>query len=187
MTDHPHDPVSGRDADPVSGRDPDPVSGRDSQAGAPAPGAFEAARSAEIVGAALAGTADPRLREVLTSLVRHAHAFVKDVALTTDEWAAGIDFLTRTGQKCDATRQEFVLLSDVLGVSMLVDTLANPADRTYTESTVEGPFPGLRRRLRRQGEPRAALRPGGRPGPGRPVRPAPPLPPRRLPRHRPAR
>ncbi|WP_320774576.1 dioxygenase [Streptomyces sp. CRN 30] len=107
---------------------------------ATAPGAFDAARSGEIVAASLAGTADPRLRELLTSLVRHTHAFVKEVGLTPEEWAAGVDFLTRTGQKCDAVRQEFVLLSDVLGVSMLVDTLAHPADGAYTESTVEGPF-----------------------------------------------
>ncbi|MFF4751129.1 dioxygenase family protein [Streptomyces sp. NPDC002514] len=103
-------------------------------------GPFTAERSAEIVAASLAGTTDDRLRRILTSLVRHAHAFVKDVGLTSDEWAAGIRFLTETGQKCDATRQEFILLSDVLGVSMLVETLDNPAGGRLTESTVEGPF-----------------------------------------------
>ncbi|MGW2646245.1 dioxygenase family protein [Streptomyces sp. NPDC001393] len=107
---------------------------------APLSGLFEAERSAEIVAASFADTSDERLREILTSLVRHTHAFVKDVGLTGEEWAAGIRFLTRTGQKCDDTRQEFILLSDVLGVSMLVETLNNPADGQFTESTVEGPF-----------------------------------------------
>ncbi|WBO61998.1 dioxygenase [Streptomyces camelliae] len=107
---------------------------------APSSGRFEAERSAEIVAASLAGTTDERLREILTSLVRHTHEFVKEVGLTVEEWAAGIRFLTETGQKCDDTRQEFILLSDVLGVSMLVDAVNHPADGPVTESTVEGPF-----------------------------------------------
>ncbi|MEV6833984.1 dioxygenase [Streptomyces sp. NPDC051133] len=109
---------------------------------APAPpsGLFEAERSAEIVAASFAGTADERLRQVLGALVRHTHAFVKEVGLTTEEWAAGVRFLTETGRTCDDTRQEFIMLSDVLGVSMLVETLNNPADGRFTESTVEGPF-----------------------------------------------
>ena len=105
-----------------------------------APGVFDADRSAEIVAASFAGAPDERLREILTSLVGHAHAFVKEVGLTAEEWAEGIRFLTETGQKCDATRQEFILLSDVLGVSMLVESLNNPADGECTEATVEGPF-----------------------------------------------
>ncbi|WP_233517591.1 dioxygenase family protein [Geodermatophilus marinus] len=104
------------------------------------PARFEEERSAEIVAASFARTADPRLREVLTALVGHLHAFVKDVGLTPEEWARGIRFLTETGQTCDDTRQEFILLSDVLGVSMLVDALAHPAGDGVTESTVEGPF-----------------------------------------------
>lgn len=107
---------------------------------APPSGMFDAERSAEIVAASFAGTTDERLREVLTSLVRHTHAFVKDVGLTVEEWAGGIRFLTETGHRCDGTRQEFILLSDVLGVSMLVETLHQPADGQVTESTVEGPF-----------------------------------------------
>lgn len=91
------------------------------------------------VAASFAGTADPRLREVLTSLVRHVHAFVRDVDLTLPEWEYAIDFLTRTGQTCTAERQEFILLSDVLGVSMLVETI-NDAHGGGTESTVLGPF-----------------------------------------------
>jgi hydroxyquinol 1,2-dioxygenase len=101
---------------------------------------FDEEHSADAVAASFAGTPDPRLREILTSLVRHAHAFVKDVGLTGEEWAAGIRFLTETGQHCDATRQEFILLSDVLGVSMLVETLNNRSVGGSTESTVEGPF-----------------------------------------------
>lgn len=103
-------------------------------------GIFETEQSAEIVAASFAGAPDERLREILASLVRHAHAFVKDTGLTAGEWAAGIRFLTETGQKCDAARQEFVLLSDVLGVSTLVESLNNPADGECTEATVEGPF-----------------------------------------------
>jgi len=67
---------------------------------------------------------EPRLREVVTLLVRHLHAFAREASLTQDEWRAGIDFLTRTGQKCSESRQEFILLSDILGVSMLVDAIA---------------------------------------------------------------
>ena len=107
---------------------------------APASALFDEARSAEIVAASFAQTADPRLRQILTSLVTHLHAFVKDVALTPEEWVEGIRFLTETGQTCTDTRQEFILLSDVLGVSMLVDAVNNPAGNGVTESTVEGPF-----------------------------------------------
>ena len=87
-----------------------------------------------------APSTDPRLREILTGLVRHLHAFAKEVELTIPEWNAGIDFLTRTGQKCDADRQEFILLSDVLGVSMLTETINNRKFGVATESTVLGPF-----------------------------------------------
>ncbi|MFG1683406.1 intradiol ring-cleavage dioxygenase [Nonomuraea sp. NPDC049269] len=101
---------------------------------------FSEERSAHVVAESFAGTADPRLRDVLTALVRHLHAFVRETELTEEEWGAGIDFLTRTGQKCDAARQEFVLLSDVLGVSMLVETINHRSGGTSTESTVLGPF-----------------------------------------------
>ena len=100
---------------------------------------FSEERSAEVVAASFAA-APPRLREVMTSLVRHLHAFVKDVELTEEEWAQAVDFLTRTGQKCDATRQEFILMSDILGVSMLVETINHRAAGGSTESTVTGPF-----------------------------------------------
>jgi hydroxyquinol 1,2-dioxygenase len=83
---------------------------------------------------------NPRLKQVVQALVRHTHAFVKEVELTQDEWVTAIDFLTRTGQKCDDRRQEFILLSDVLGVSMLVDTVNHRMPEGTTETTVLGPF-----------------------------------------------
>ena len=87
---------------------------------------------------AFGATPDPRLRELITALVRHLHAFAVQTRLTPEEWMAGLQFLTATGQKCDARRQEFVLLSDVLGLSSLVDVI-NAAGGA-TESTVLGPF-----------------------------------------------
>jgi len=83
---------------------------------------------------------DPRLRAVMASLITHLHAFVCDVAPTGEEWFAAIDFLTRTGRLCDAKRQEFILLSDVLGVSMLVDAINHRYASAATPTTVEGPF-----------------------------------------------
>lgn len=81
-----------------------------------------------------------RFREVVQSLVRHLHAFVSEVELTEEEWSKGIDFLTRTGHITDDKRQEFILLSDVLGVSMLVIGINNKKPAGATESTVFGPF-----------------------------------------------
>lgn len=85
-------------------------------------------------------TPDPRLRAVLSSLVKHLHAFAVDVQLTQEEWLAGINFLTATGQKCNPTRQEFILLSDVLGLSMLIVGLQAKQPAGVTEATVFGPF-----------------------------------------------
>jgi catechol 1,2-dioxygenase len=85
-------------------------------------------------------TPDPRLRELLTGLVRHLHAFVRETEPTIAEWERAIEFLTATGQKCDDERQEFILLSDVLGISMLVETINNRTSGGSTESTVLGPF-----------------------------------------------
>ncbi len=76
----------------------------------------------------------------MTSLVRHLHDFVRDVELTEAEWTQAIDFLTRTGQLCTAKRQEFILLSDTLGVSMLVDAINHRFAQGTTETTVMGPF-----------------------------------------------
>lgn len=83
---------------------------------------------------------DPRLKQVMTSLVKHIHAFVRDIEPTQAEWATAIDFLTRTGKMSDDKRQEFILFSDVLGVSMLVDALNHRRHSGATPSTVEGPF-----------------------------------------------
>ena len=94
----------------------------------------------ETVLARLAGAQDARFREIMESLVRHLHGFIRDVRLDEKEWAAAIRFLTATGQKCDARRQEFILLSDTLGVSMLVDAINHPKPDGATETTVLGPF-----------------------------------------------
>jgi len=83
---------------------------------------------------------DPRLRQVMTALVKHVHAFVREIEPTEAEWATAIDFLTRTGKLCDEKRQEFILMSDVLGVSMLVDAINHRRPSQATPSTVEGPF-----------------------------------------------
>ena len=87
-----------------------------------------------------ADTPDPRLRELVTSLTKHLHAFVRETRLTSDEWSRAIEFLTAVGQMCDETRQEFILLSDVLGVSMLVDAVNHASDSLQTDTTVLGPF-----------------------------------------------
>ena len=86
------------------------------------------------------GTPDARLREIMLSLTRHIHAFVKDVRLVEGEWWKAIEFLTATGQMCSDKRQEFILLSDTMGVSMLVDLISNGKPPGATESTVFGPF-----------------------------------------------
>ncbi|HLW03384.1 MAG TPA: intradiol ring-cleavage dioxygenase [Ktedonobacterales bacterium] len=88
----------------------------------------------------IANTSNPRLKAVMTSLISHLHAFVREVELSQQEWAFGIQFLTRTGQMCDDKRQEFILLSDTLGVSMLVDAINHRVEDGATESTVFGPF-----------------------------------------------
>jgi hydroxyquinol 1,2-dioxygenase len=87
-----------------------------------------------------ADTEDERLRAIMQSLVKHLHAFVSDVELTETEWARAIEILTATGHITDEKRQEFILWSDTLGVSMLVDALAHQAPDGATESTVLGPF-----------------------------------------------
>src|SRR5947207_9543938 len=90
--------------------------------------------------AKLDGAKDARFKEILSSLVRHLHAFVRETELTEAEWFEGIKFLTATGQKCDAKRQEFILLSDTLGASMLVDAINHRKPQGATETTVLGPF-----------------------------------------------
>jgi hydroxyquinol 1,2-dioxygenase len=101
---------------------------------------FTETRSEEVVNARLGADTNLRLARVMTSLVQHLHAFAKDVELTQDEWALAVDFLTRTGQMCSGNRQEFILLSDVLGFSMLVDAINHRRPSGATENTVLGPF-----------------------------------------------
>lgn len=85
-------------------------------------------------------TADPRLQYIMTSLVDSLHAFIRDVEPSFAEWRSCIDFLTQTGQICDDKRQEFILLSDTLGASMLVDAINHRMPEGTTETTVLGPF-----------------------------------------------
>ncbi|WP_019053844.1 dioxygenase family protein [Sphingobium xenophagum] len=101
---------------------------------------FEAPRSALLVNSLCGADANPRLRLIVDAVVRHLHAAIKETALTPEEWITAISFLTRTGQMCDDKRQEFILLSDVLGISMLVDALATQRGPGATENTVLGPF-----------------------------------------------
>jgi len=101
---------------------------------------FSEETSVESVNARVAPTTDPRLKGVMECLVKHLHAFTKEIRLTQEEWELAIAFLTRTGQICSAERQEFILLSDVLGLSMLVDAINNRRPPSATENTVLGPF-----------------------------------------------
>jgi protocatechuate 3,4-dioxygenase beta subunit len=94
--------------------------------------------TAEVI-ASFAATPNPRTRQLLTRLVAHLHAYIRDVKLSQDEWGQAIDFLTRTGHLSGPTRQEFILLSDVLGASMLVDALGD-REPAATDTTVLGPF-----------------------------------------------
>jgi hydroxyquinol 1,2-dioxygenase len=83
---------------------------------------------------------DPRLREIAHALARHLHEFAREVRLSQDEWTEAVRILTATGHITDDKRQEFILWSDSMGLSMLVDALANPLPPGATESTVLGPF-----------------------------------------------
>ena len=88
----------------------------------------------------MANTPNPRLKQVMTNLIIHLHTFIREVELSQEEWALGIQFLTRAGQICDEKRQEFILLSDITGTSMLVDAINHRLSEGATESTVFGPF-----------------------------------------------
>ena len=113
---------------------------------------FTEETAADAVVDSFANTQDPRLRELLDSLVRHLHAFVRETEPTLAEWERAIEFLTATGQKCDDERQEFILLSDVLGISMLVETINNRKSAGATESTVLGPFHVVKSPVRELGD-----------------------------------
>ena len=88
----------------------------------------------------LEGASDPRFKQVMASLITHLHAFVREVDLTPEEWIQTIFFLTDVGKACDDKRQEFILLSDTLGVSMLVETINDSPYDDTTQGTVLGPF-----------------------------------------------
>lgn len=101
---------------------------------------FTEEKSAETVNGRMGPRTDARLRVIMSSLVGHLHAFAREVELTQEEWDRAIAFLTRTGQMCSGERQEFILLSDVLGFSMLVDAINSRRPKGATENTVFGPF-----------------------------------------------
>lgn len=101
---------------------------------------FDANHSADIVNSRMGSNADPRLRAIMHVVVRHLHAAIREAAITPREWLGAISFLTDTGRMCTQWRQEFILLSDVLGVSMLVDALNHQRPPGATENTVLGPF-----------------------------------------------
>lgn len=86
------------------------------------------------------GAESPRVRQISEALVRHLHNFVREIEPTFEEWEGGIKFLTEIGKKCSDTRQEFILLSDTLGASMLVDAINHRLPAGATETTVLGPF-----------------------------------------------
>ncbi|MGA1801656.1 dioxygenase [Rhizobium sp. HT1-10] len=106
----------------------------------PAIGYFTEENSVATVNARMGKDVEPRLATVMASLVKHLHHFVREVELTQAEWEYAVDFLTKTGQICSGERQEFILLSDTLGVSMLVDAINNRRPEGATENTVFGPF-----------------------------------------------
>ena len=96
--------------------------------------------TAEVI-ASFSKTSDPRLKEIMESLVKHLHAFAKEVRLTDEEWLYGIKFLTDSGDMCSEVRQEFILLSDTLGLSSLVDLINHSKGNDLaTEPTILGPF-----------------------------------------------
>lgn len=106
----------------------------------PEQGYFSEENSAEVVISRNADAADARLKAVMAVIIRHLHAAVKEIEPTQEEWFQAIRFLTETGHMCDDWRQEFILLSDTMGVSMLVDAINNRKPIGASESTVLGPF-----------------------------------------------
>lgn len=98
------------------------------------------ANLSDAVIAMMANAKDERTKQIVSSLVRHLHAFIREVNLTEEEWLTGIQFLTATGQMCDDKRQEFILLSDTLGVTTMKDIINNRKVSGATEYTILGPF-----------------------------------------------
>jgi len=113
---------------------------------------FTEETAAQAVIDSFAATPDARLREILTSLTEHLHAWVRDIRPSREEWDAAVRYLTAVGQACTDTRQEFILLSDVLGVSMLVETINESTAGGATEATVLGPFHMVQSPARKDGE-----------------------------------
>ena len=103
-------------------------------------GYFTEENSADVVISRIADSTEPRLAEVISVITKHLHAAVKEIEPTQDEWLTAIKFLTETGHKSDDWRQEYILLSDIFGVSMLVDAINNRKPSGASESTVLGPF-----------------------------------------------
>lgn len=103
-------------------------------------GYFDEEMSVEVVNSRMGDTADPRLKEVVSVLTKHLHAAVKEIEPTHEEWFAAIRFLTETGHMCTDWRQEYILLSDVLGVTMLVDSINHRRPSGATPNTILGPF-----------------------------------------------
>ena len=137
---------------------------------------FTEENATDVVLARLRECDNPRLKQIMESVIRHLHAVVRETEPTMEEWMTAIQFLTATGQMCDDKRQEWILLSDTIGVSMLVDTINNRKPVGATESTVLGPFhvdgapklpAGANISLDGKGEPCVVegrvLDPGGRP------------------------
>ncbi len=98
------------------------------------------ANLSEAVIASMSGAKNARFKEIMTSLIKHLHGFIREVNLTEAEWLAGIQFLTAVGQKCDDKRQEFILLSDTLGATTMKDIINNRKPPGVTEYTILGPF-----------------------------------------------
>jgi hydroxyquinol 1,2-dioxygenase len=94
----------------------------------------------EAVTSSMSEAKDPRFQEIMTSLIQHLHAFIREVNLTEAEWMTGIQFLTAVGQRCDEKRQEFILLSDTLGATTMKDLINNRKPPGVTEYTILGPF-----------------------------------------------
>lgn len=101
---------------------------------------FDEEHSADVVNGRMGQDVSPRLKQVMSVLVKHLHAAVKEIEPTHDEWFAAIRFLTETGQMCNEWRQEYILLSDILGVSMLVDAINHRRPSGATPNTILGPF-----------------------------------------------
>ena len=101
---------------------------------------FSEAVATDAVIQRMAQSKDPRFLEIISSVIRHLHGIVRDVEPTMEEWSRAIQFLTQCGQNSDDKRQEFILLSDTLGISMLLESINNRTEGDATEATVLGPF-----------------------------------------------